>query len=167
MKFVIKLFTGIFVCLMVLIIGQTILSFSNTPWAYKTFLVQSGSMSPTINTGDLIFVKSINYYQTGDIVTFTDTNNKKVTHRISQVNFESSKNIYHTKGDANTVIDNDTITDNQIIGKVFFHLPFLGYLITFSKTLPGIIIFIVIPSTVIIYDEIRKILKQFQQKKSL
>jgi signal peptidase len=161
MKLLLKIISCIFVCLLILIIGQTIASRLNLPGSYKTFLVQSGSMSPVIKTGDLIFVKPISHYQKGDIITFVDSDTKKVTHRIYEIKNDQS---IITKGDANSVTDNNTINSHQIIGKVFLNLPYLGYLITFSKTLPGIITLIIIPSTIIIYDEFRKIFKHLSQK---
>jgi signal peptidase len=161
MKLLLKIISCIFVCLLILIIGQTVASRLNLPGSYKTFLVQSGSMSPVIKTGDLIFVKPISQYQKGDIVTFVDSDTKKVTHRIYEIKNDQS---IITKGDANSVTDNNTINSHQIIGKVFLSLPYLGYLITFSKTLPGIITLIIIPSTIIIYDEFRKIFKHLSQK---
>src|SRR5690242_9053505 len=97
-----------FACLsviFVLIIAETIFSYSNIPGIYKTFLVQSGSMSPAIKTGDLIIVQSQAEYKKGDVITFTDDGSKKVTHRIAEVRTKNNSVSFLTKGDANQVTD--------------------------------------------------------------
>jgi signal peptidase len=164
MKIFLGIISWIFIGFLVLIIGQTVISRLNIPGSYKTFLVQSGSMAPTINTGDLIFVKPVSQYQKGDIITFIDNDTKKVTHRIYEVKTSNLQINFVTKGDANTVADSNLVDSSHIIGKVFLNLPYLGYLITFSKTLPGIVTLIIIPSTIIVYDEFRKIFSRLSQK---
>jgi signal peptidase len=164
MKIFLEIISWIFICFLVLIIGQTVVSRLNIPGSYKTFLVQSGSMAPAINTGDLIFVKSLFQYQKGDIITFVDNDTKKVTHRIYEIKTNHLQTVFVTKGDANAVADNNLVDSSHIIGKVFLNLPYLGYLITFSKTLPGIITLVIIPSTIIVYDEFRKIFLRLSQK---
>jgi signal peptidase I len=156
-----KLISWIFICPLILIIGQTVSSRLNLPGSYKTFLVQSGSMAPAINTGDLIFVKPVASYQVGEIITFIDRDSKKVTHRVYKINYD---NTFLTKGDANSVVDSGSVNPQQIIGKVFLSLPYLGYVINFSKTFPGIITLVIIPSTIIVYDEFRKIFSELSKK---
>ena len=124
----------------------------NIPGSYKIFLVQSGSMSPTINTGDVIVVSPTKNYRNNDIITFSGPS-FTITHRI--VNSNSSEFI--TKGDANKVVDQDKISQNKIIGKVVCILPKIGYIAMFSKSLLGLILLIVIPSTIIVWQELIKI----------
>lgn len=126
---------------------------------YKILLVQSGSMAPTINTGDLIIVKPTYKYKKGDIVTFLSKNKFNITHRI----FEIKDNQIVTKGDANKVSDQESVNVNQILGKVFYVIPYFGQLIMFTKTIPGLIVLIIIPSTIILYQEFIQIKNNFKK----
>ena len=80
-------------------------------FGYTFFEIISGSMSPTIEKGDMILVKLDTVYKVGDIVSFKD-NDSIITHRIVEIN----DNYYVTKGDANNTLDNP-INKDQIIGK--------------------------------------------------
>ena len=126
---------------------------------YKILLVQSGSMAPTINAGDLVIVKPSYKYKKGDIVTFLSKNKFNVTHRV----FEVGETQIITKGDANKVNDQEPVNVNQILGKVFYIIPYFGHLIMFIKTIPGLIILIIIPSTIIIYQEFIQIKNSFKK----
>jgi len=127
------------------------------PGNYKILLVQSGSMSPAINTGDLVVVKPISKYQKGDIVTFLSKEKINITHRI--INIQGNQ--INTKGDANQVSDQDFIEKKQILGKVFYILPNFGHLVFFIKSIPGLIALIIIPATIIIYQEFIQIRNNF------
>lgn len=131
----------------------------NFPGNYKILLVQSGSMSPAINTGDLVVVKPSSKYKKGDIVTFLSKGKITTTHRIADI----QNNQIITKGDANQVSDQDSIEKEQILGKVFYILPHFGYLVIFIKSIPGLIIFIIIPATIIIYQEFVHIKTNFKK----
>lgn len=136
-----------------------LLSQFNLPGNYKIFLVQSGSMSPALKTGDVVFIKPVASYKTNDIITFNSHQNFTITHRITQIN----DGLFTTKGDANQVTDQNQINQSQILGKVFFTIPKIGYFIMFVKSLPGLIALIIIPTTVIIYQEFLEIKKNFKK----
>jgi signal peptidase I len=95
-------------------------SFSNSPIHY--IVVKSGSMSPSINTGDLAFVYKVstNQINIGDIVLYARAGNL-VIHRI----MNNNPNCLITKGDAN--IDPDIGCSKPVIGKYLFKIPWLGY----------------------------------------
>lgn len=137
-----------------------LLSQINLPGNYKVFLVQSGSMSPALNTGDVVIVKSLSQYRSNDIVTFNSHQNFTITHRIINQTGDS----FTTKGDANPVPDQSLINTSDILGKVFFTIPKIGYFIMFVKSLPGLIVLIIIPSTMIIYQEFLEIKKNFKKQ---
>lgn len=96
---------------------------------YKTYTVLSGSMEPTFKPGDLIITKNKNRcdIKVEDIATFNDAKGTVITHRI----VEESNEGYVTKGDNNKVEDKDIINEENIIGKVVFHIPKLGFAINF------------------------------------
>ena len=104
---------------------------------YSWVIIESGSMKPAIFVGDLLFIKSSDSYQPGDIVTFVSDHGVLVTHRI----ISASKAGYITKGDANNLADNE-IKAEHILGKVTLILPGAGELIRWLIS-PVSIIFVV------------------------
>ena len=93
-------------------------------------IVLSGSMSPALKTGDIVYIKKPrdNVYQVGDIVSFKYKGaQKSSTHRI--VDIDINGNIY-TKGDSNESIDMVTIICEQIEGKVIITIPKIGYTVS-------------------------------------
>lgn len=132
---------------------------------YRVFTVQSGSMEPTIHTGSLIFVKPAKDYQIGDIITKKTSDPKvTITHRIIEKKDDDGKITFRTRGDANDGDDMEDTAANQVIGKTIFKLPFLGYPVAYAKTVQGLILLIVIPSVIIIYDEMNKIKMEIRKK---
>ena len=137
------------------------------PGNYKLFTVMSGSMEPTIKMGSLAIVKPTNEYTVNDIITFKNPQEpqKTTTHRIVGIRTENNSVYVVTQGDANGSPDATEISQNMIIGKLRLAIPYLGYPIAFSKTLLGLIIFIIIPATIIIYDEILKIKEEVKKRR--
>jgi signal peptidase len=123
---------------------------------YQSFLVRSGSMEPTIMTGDVIIIKSFPEYNKNDVITYRDAGERIVTHRIIETVAENDKTVFITKGDANRSIDNDTVSPEEIIGKVLLMIPKMGFVISFSQTTPGLITLIIIPTVLIVLDQIIK-----------
>ena len=157
----------IVIALLILVTVATVLTTQKTPGGYRLFVVQSGSMEPTIKTGSIVLVVSQKQYKENDVVTFLIDPNAKLkdikstaTHRIIKV-IEKDKNInYTTKGDANKSADPNTINQAQVLGKVMITIPFVGWFIAFTKTQIGFIALIIIPSTLIIYSELMNIKKE-------
>ena len=115
-------------------------------------------MEPQIHTGSLIFIKPAGEYNVGDIVTkTTEEKDVTVTHRIIEKEMIDGKVIFATKGDANNVADNEKFSQEKIVGKVFLNIPYLGYAVNFAKTKQGLILIIIIPAVIIIFEELVKI----------
>lgn len=153
-KFIKVIGNILFIALLVVmfIIG---ISLFPLPKNYKIYSVTTGSMSPTIKTNSLILVKPLKEYKVNDIVTIkTAEPRKTITHRIVGKKGKNNQIIFETKGDVNKSKDLENLKPQNIIGKVFFVIPYLGLPIIYSKTLPGLIFLIIIPATVIIYGEI-------------
>lgn len=134
---------------------------------FRILSVTSGSMEPTIHTGSLIVVRPVDEYKPGDIITFrsTDSSEEKsnTTHRIISMQEPDGFKEYETKGDANEVADTDKVKPSRIIGKHLFSVRYLGYALMYIKTVPGLLILIIMPATIIIYEEIKKIRQEFKQ----
>lgn len=124
---------------------------------YNSYLVQSGSMEPNILIGDVVITHKQKAYHLADAITFNSPEaNRIVTHRIVEVKDELGTQ-FVTKGDANREEDEAQITNQNIIGKVIFTIPKLGFLINFSQSTLGLIILILIPAAGLIFDELVKV----------
>lgn len=92
---------------------------------YGSMIVITGSMSGTIEKGDLIIVKKTKEYKLGDIVTYVETEGATpITHRL--VNYGEEEGTFIAKGDANDSTDIFPITTGMIAGKVVGVIPKLG-----------------------------------------
>ena len=103
------------------LIVKSFLNPNQTPdfFGYKSFVIMSGSMEPTIKKGDAILVKEVpeNEIRIHDIISFTTQNKTNVTHRIIGIAEENGKRKYTTKGDNNNTEDKERITYEQMDGK--------------------------------------------------
>lgn len=131
----------------------------------KMFTVLSGSMEPTIHTGSVVVIKPVSNYKVGDIVTFGQNTKTELptTHRISGERIQDGEKVFKTKGDANNGEDGKEISSKEILGKILFSIPWLGYVVDFVKKPMGLMIVIVIPAVIIVYDQLQKILKEMKK----
>lgn len=124
------------------------------------FLVQSGSMEPSIATGDLIVTAPERRYAPRDVITFVGSNQRVVTHRVVELTSEGDSVQYVTKGDANPSLDADVVIHESVLGRVVLTVPRMGFLVSFGRSRVGILLLIVIPASLIIYDEYMAIRKE-------
>ncbi|MBQ3531716.1 MAG: signal peptidase I [Oscillospiraceae bacterium] len=106
------------------------------PFGYGAAVVLSGSMEPEFSKGDLIVVKETEDFSLNDIVVF-ESGNSLVVHRVVGMGGEEIV----TKGDANNVAD-DPIKSSDVLGRVLFHIPFVGNVVNFIKTPVGTILLV-------------------------
>jgi len=134
----------------------------------KFMIVQSGSMAPAIKMGSLVMVKPVSDYKIGDVITFGPYSKTKAptTHRIYDIKVVDSQPVYITKGDANNAPDAREIKKSDIVGKVLLSVSYMGYAVDFAKKPVGFALIIIIPASVIISDEIKKIVAELKKKKT-
>lgn len=127
----------------------------------KLLTVQSGSMEPAIKVGAMVVVKSEKNYNVGDVVTYKEQNDatKTITHRIIKKGYTGIDR-YVTKGDANDAVDPSVVLSTQILGKVIFAVPYIGYPIAFARTPVGLIVLVIFPATIIVYEEVMNVKKE-------
>ncbi len=102
--------------------------------------VLTPSMEPELPVGSLLIIKPTAYedIKIGDDITFVrDKKLTVVTHRVIEKDDETKR--LTTQGIANNTADAPTIYEN-VIGKVVFHIPLVGYLIMWTSDLKGKII---------------------------
>ncbi len=112
-------------------------------------------------------VKPTTNYEVGDIITFGPNTKTQIptTHRITEIRVQEGQTIYKTRGDANNAEDMKEVLAKDIIGKVYFSVPYAGYIVEFVRKPIGLILVIVLPSIFIVYDEVRKIMKEIKRIK--
>ena len=114
---------------------------------HPVLVVKGHSMEPTLMPGDLIFVQEVEIEdvragQEGDIVAFYQPGSGKtriVVHRaFEKVVSGNGAILLRTKGDNVAVPDNWYVTEEELIGKVVFRIPFLGAVVEFIRSPVGI-----------------------------
>lgn len=105
---------------------------------FSLFQIQSGSMMPEMQIGEIILLWKQENYQEKDIITYQVEKSYLVTHRILKKTEEG----YITKGDFNNVEDEKIVTLPQIKGKVIFHSRLLGKLFQYRYWCIGILSFL-------------------------
>lgn len=161
-KFLGKAFYWWALFVLLIIAGLTIISGLDIPGNYKLLTVQSGSMEPAIKQGSVVVVKPADEYHKGDVITFVDLNNPKdsVTHRVFEVQEDTGRITFITKGDANDAPDTEKVLKGQVLGRMLFNIPFLGYPVSFAKTKEGLVLLVIVPAVIIIYSELLNIKKE-------
>lgn len=147
MKLLVNGVKNLVIALLVLVLGFNLYSLyqrnindSRFPMVlgYGYAVVASGSMEPTLSRGDLVIVRQESAYEKGNIITFIQAGDQRTTtHRI----VEAEEDRFITQGDGNNLAD-ESITAEQIFGKVVLTLPLIGYLIQSASTPLGLLVII-------------------------
>lgn len=102
---------------------------------HRIYIVESGSMSPTLQIDSMILVKEMSKEEikSGDIITYYSNNGDiRVTHRVVEV-INNGEN-FITRGDANNVNDPSLLDGNKVIGKVITTIPLVGKIFKILST---------------------------------
>lgn len=116
----------------------------------EPFVVESGSMQPTIQTGSLSFInKNVDYenIKANDVIAFKAPTGNLVTHRVINITEEG----FETKGDSNDVSDGISTTKENYIGKNIFSIPKVGILVKLIQTTKGKVILITFVILILLY----------------
>ncbi len=169
MKFkILKIIYYIFLLFIVIIAALLIVSVFPITGNYKLMIVQSGSMTPAIKQGSVVIVKPAADYKIGDVITFGPYSKTKapMTHRIYEIKVVDNNPVYITKGDANNAPDTREVQKRDVLGKVLFSLPYVGFAVEAAKKPLGFTLIIIVPAAIIIFDEIKKIIYEVVKKKN-
>ena len=106
----------------------------------RSFTVLSGSMSPTIETGDVVVTEPVApaAVELGDIVTFRDPEGteKLYSHRVQSVDPAGGNVAFVTRGDANTSVERWQVPADGTVGRVVYRIPKLGFAVAWLSA-PG------------------------------
>lgn len=92
-------------------------------------VIATDSMSGNINRGDAVVYESYEHsgqIKENDVIVFKESN-RRVVHRVVDINTVNGQRQYITKGDANEGIDAGFRTDGDIIGVVRFKVLYIGH----------------------------------------
>ena len=137
----------------ILLMVAAVFTYVGPHLGWRVDAVLSGSMEPQLKVDSLVVTHSVDpgTIAVGDIVTFRPTTigENLITHRV--IGIEQSSSLYfQTKGDANEDADPFIVPADNLVGKVCFHVPYLGRTTEFIKTPWGYLLAVVIPGLTII-----------------
>lgn len=151
-----KILTIALIFISLIIVTQRVTNNDKSFFGFRLFRVETGSMIPKYEIGDVILVKEkeIDEIQKGDDVTYNgiagSMKGKLVTHQVIDIEERDGKKVFHTKGIANTQED-PVISGEQINGVVLSEIRTLTLI---CKALTNQYIFYfgaIIPLTIFIF----------------
>ena len=149
-----------------------LLLFNMHSFGWQTLDVPTGSMRPTIPPGSLVLMHSvpISTLKVGDVITYTNPRTMKgtITHRIIKTyKINGVVPAFITKGDANPSAD-VPVVGGLVKGKPWWHTPYLGTALAWSKTWTGLAVLLYLPALLLMIEEMQRMaeyLRKFQPYK--
>ena len=135
---------------------------------YAPMIVLTDSMYPTILSGDLIIVKTVDAetIREQDVISFFDpdgSGTSVVTHRVMKVNTEGGLS-FTTKGDGNNAEDASAVPAANLVGLYQTRIKGAGNVAMFLQTTPGLVVCVALPMVLLIaYELIRR--KRYEKAK--
>jgi signal peptidase len=137
---------------------------------WRPFAVLSGSMAPTLDTGDEIVVEPVApvALRVGDIVTFNDPSrgDALVTHRVRDIRVAGATVHVVTRGDANDGSERWSVAAGGSVGRLAYRIPKLGYVTVAAGSPLGRILLVVLPALILGLSEIRRVWRPSPRLKS-
>lgn len=108
----------------------TIVLLTSGLFTYQALTIGSGSMSPAIEKGDVIVLKSMKNEEArkikkGDVLVYNH-DNKIIVHRVIKKSNNGETISFKTKGDYNNAKDSWTVKQEDVIGIVKFRIRWIG-----------------------------------------
>lgn len=136
---------------------------------YMPLNIQSESMEPTINKGDMIITKKAEFdeLKVNDVIAYLSREQDTtiiITHRIVDINKDTKEII--TKGDNNSTNDGSPVIESNFVGKYNnVKIPILGSVLTFLQSQVGFFIFIIIPLFILFIYQLYKFITTIMEEK--
>ena len=110
-------------------------------------------MEPELKVGSLVVARPVEpeAIVVGDIITFHSiaVGEGVITHRVTGIGRSASLH-FQTKGDANDDPDPFTVPARNLVGRICFYVPYLGYVTEFLKTPVGFTVAVAIPGVIVV-----------------
>ncbi len=102
------------------------------------YAVRSSSMVPALGVGDLVVVQAVNpeAIRVGEVITIRLASGATMTHRVAAVTETDDGPLFKTSGDANGGPDAVYARADQVVGRLAWHVPWLGFLLA-MVTMPS------------------------------
>jgi signal peptidase len=135
-------------------------------------VVLSQSMEPNIPMGSIVVsqpVAAADEIEVGDAITFQalgpNGEPALITHRVVEVLGDGIEIRLRTQGDAVEDPDMSLVSASNLVGRVWFNLPLVGYLIAFIRTPVGYLTIVGLPAALLILSEWVEILRSIREEK--
>jgi len=109
---------------------------------FKSVVVLTDSMEPMISPFSLVIVSPESDIRIGDVILYEVELSKKkykVVHRVIDIKEKKGQIVYITKGDNRRYADAWYVNRENIIGKLLFSLPYVGYVSYYGAHLLSLI----------------------------
>jgi signal peptidase len=136
--------------LTLVVLGLLAITVGPRLFPYQALVVRSGSMSPTIPTGSIVFYgkKAAADVKVGDIIVFNrpDDPSERVTHRVYKIGNGQTGRYFVTKGDANGAPDDWQVPAVGTGWVARAHIPVVGYAVYDLQSTAARLLLLVVPA---------------------
>ena len=134
----------------VIVVGLLAITVGPRVLPYQALVVRSGSMSPAIPTGSVVFYRKVaaDKVKVGQVIVFDRPGqpSERVTHRVYKIATSSAGRYFITKGDANGVPDDWRVPAIGTGWVASFHVPFVGYVLADLQSTTARLLLLLIPA---------------------
>lgn len=151
------------IILMLLLVGVRL-------FGLAPYVVTSGSMEPVYPVGSIVYAKDVPAEQlvVGDDITFYLDQDVVATHRIGEIYPKEGEvqtyGVNNIDSEGNHINDARTVDFDQIIGKVKYSIPMVGFVYLFLRTTYGKIAVLIIVLALFTSSQAIKYLKKERKK---
>lgn len=136
------IFAGIMVALLLLVVLPLV-----THESHYVIADPTDSMYPQIQPGSLLFIEHIdvNQVKVGDVIVFNAPweNGTLFAHEVINITHTNGHEYFITKGINNPAKDPLPVSTGNLVGQVYFSLPYVGYVLIYSQLTAAVVIFII------------------------
>jgi len=132
--------------------------------------VMGDSMSPALPAGSVAVVQptAASEVKVGDIIAYRSSGERSlmVTHRVAEVLGQEGSLSFQTGGDRNEEPDRYQVSSSSLVGRVWFHVPFVGFVLDFVRHPLGYGLLVGLPAIAVIVVLVRGIGEQTGSSKA-
>ncbi len=148
---------------------------------FRIFVITSGSMEPALTAGAVIATQPQARYYQGQVITyyaskptnqprnasqtangFTQHNSQGsqlvITHRIVSSLIKNERRKYTTQGDSNPYPDQNSVDQDDVIGRVRLAIPWLGFIFTWLYSKLGFYFLVLLPLMLVMMFQLKNII---------
>ena len=157
--------------MMLVIVGALVLLLTPRLLGANLLVVLSQSMEPAIPMGSIVVSQpntAADEIEVGEVITFNalgpNGDQALITHRVVEVLGSGSGVRFSTQGDAVEDPDMTLVSSSNLVGRVWFSLPLVGYMVAFIRTPVGYLVLIGLPALLLIVSEWRVTFRSIREE---